>query len=84
MIPAESSDLTVQVPNDRRSWIVNDRSWLGLDLLLEPIFADIRSIFTNQSKIVGSCDEGRGTNRSVTFATKEARFHSMNLDIREE
>lgn len=72
MIPAESSDLTVQVPNGRRSWSLTDESGLG------PIFGSRFSRVVENVRSYG----GTGDERSVTFATKEARFHSMNLCIR--
>lgn len=72
MIPAESSDLTVQVPNGRRSWSLTDEWGLG------PIFGSRFSRVVENVRSYG----GTGDERSVTFATKESRFHSMNLCIR--
>lgn len=84
MISAESSGLTVQVPNGRRSrWLTaGSQTSVGVRANIRKLIFMNRGATRRKRSIVRR-NGGRGrTERSFTFATKEARFHSMNLGIR--
>lgn len=71
MIPAESSDLTVQVPNGRRSWSLTDESGL------RPIFGGRFSrVVENVRSYGGTRDRtiGHVCHKRSSFPLDESRY----------